>query len=41
VVGGGALCLLGTVALAATLPRFWRYDARHGASAHPDLIEAV
>ncbi len=41
VVGGGLLCVFGAVALAATLPRFWGYDARHGATAHPDLIEAV
>ena len=41
VVGGGLLCVAGAVALAASLPRFWGYDARHGATAHPDLIEAV
>jgi MFS family permease len=41
IVGGGLLCVVGAVALAATLPRFWGYDARHGATAHPDLIEAV
>jgi MFS family permease len=41
VVGGGVVCVVAAVALAATLPRFWRYDARHGATAHPDLIEAV
>jgi MFS family permease len=27
---GGALCVLGTVALAAALPRFLRYDGEHG-----------
>jgi MFS family permease len=43
IVGGGLICVLGTVALAAALPRFWHYDARHGAdtNVHPDLIEAV
>jgi MFS family permease len=41
VVGGGVMCVLGAVSLAAALPRFWGYDARHGADAHPDLIEAV
>jgi MFS family permease len=41
VVGGGVVCVVAAVALAAALPRFWRYDARHGATAHPDLIEAV
>jgi MFS family permease len=28
VVSGGLACVAGTVALALTLPRFWRYDAR-------------
>jgi MFS family permease len=41
VVAGGALCVVGSLALAAALPRLWSYDARHGATAHPDLIEAV
>jgi len=41
VVGGGVVCVVGTLALAASLPRFWRYDARHGAAAHPELIEAL
>jgi len=41
IVAGGVVCVVGAVALAATLPRFWGYDARHGADAHPDLIEAV
>jgi MFS family permease len=41
IVGGGVVCVAAAVALAAALPRFWRYDARHGATAHPDLIEAV
>jgi MFS family permease len=27
---GGALCVAGTVALAAALPRFWRYDGEDG-----------
>ena len=31
IVSGGVLCVLGTVALAAMLPRFWNYDAREGA----------
>ena len=30
VVAGGLLCIAGTVALAAALPRFVRYDGRHG-----------
>jgi MFS family permease len=30
VVSGGVLCVVGTVALAAALPRFLRYDGRHG-----------
>jgi hypothetical protein len=30
VVSGGVLCVIGTVALAAALPRFLRYDGRHG-----------
>jgi MFS family permease len=41
IVGGGLICVAGAIALAAALPRFWGYDARHGADAHPDLIEAV
>jgi MFS family permease len=41
VVGGGIVCVLGTIALAALLPRFLAYDSRHGAHAHPDLIEAM
>jgi MFS family permease len=41
VVAGGALCVVGSLALAAALPRLWSYDARHGATAHPDLIEAM
>ncbi len=28
VVSGGALCVVGVVAMAAVLPAFWRYDAR-------------
>jgi hypothetical protein len=31
IVAGGALCIVGTVALAAALPRFWKYDATEGA----------
>jgi MFS family permease len=41
VVAGGVLCVVGSAALAAALPRLWSYDARHGATAHPDLIEAM
>jgi hypothetical protein len=28
VVGGGVLCVLGSFALAAALPRLWGYDSR-------------
>ena len=31
IVAGGALCVVGTAALAAALPRFWKYDAIEGA----------
>jgi MFS family permease len=31
IVSGGVLCVLGTVALSAALPRFWNYDAVEGA----------
>jgi len=31
IVSGGALCVVGTVALAAGLPRYWKYDAVQGA----------
>jgi MFS family permease len=41
IVGGGVLCVVGTFALAAALPKFWRYDSRHGAGARPELIEAL
>jgi MFS family permease len=41
VVAGGILCVLGSIALAAALPRFRAYDARHGADAHPELIAAI
>ena len=41
VVAGGVMCVAGSLALAALLPRLWSYDARHGATARPeDLIEA-
>jgi MFS family permease len=33
IAAGGAVCLAGTVALSALLPRFWRYDARDRVSA--------
>jgi len=35
------LCVVGSLAIAAALPRLWSYDARHGASARPEIIEAV
>ena len=31
IVSGGVLCVVGTVALAAALPRFWNYDSTEGA----------
>jgi MFS family permease len=31
IVSGGVLCVVGTIALAAALPRFWKYDAVAGA----------
>jgi MFS family permease len=31
IVSGGVLCILGTAALVAALPRFWNYDAHQGA----------
>jgi MFS family permease len=41
VVAGGVMCVAGSLALAALLPRLWSYDARHGAAAPPEeLIEA-
>jgi hypothetical protein len=41
VVGGGLVCVVGTIALAPALPRFVAHDSRRGADAHPDLIEAI
>jgi MFS family permease len=41
VAAGGVLCVLGSLAVAAMLPRPWSYDARHGARAHPEIIEAM
>ena len=41
IVTGGVLCVVGSLAIAAALPRLWSYDARHGATAHPDIIEAA
>ena len=43
VVAGGVMCVIGSVAIAAALPKLWNYDSRHGADAdaHPGLIEAV
>jgi MFS family permease len=31
IVSGGVLCVVGTIVLAAALPRFWKYDAVAGA----------
>ena len=31
IVSGGVLCVVGTAALAAALPRFWNYDSVEGA----------
>jgi hypothetical protein len=33
IASGGAVCIAGTVALAALLPRFWRFDTRDRVSA--------
>jgi MFS family permease len=33
IAAGGAVCVAGTIALSALLPRFWRYDARERVSA--------
>ena len=42
VVSGGVICVLGTVALAAALPRFWRYDSRKVVTEEaPECEEAV
>jgi MFS family permease len=41
VAAGGVLCVAGSLVIAAMLPRLWSYDARHGASARPEIIEAV
>jgi MFS family permease len=30
ILSGGILCVVGTVALAVSLPKFWRYDGREG-----------
>jgi MFS family permease len=35
VVSGGVLCVVGSVALALALPRFWAYDARAAAEGPP------
>jgi MFS family permease len=35
VIGGGVLCVAGSIALAAMLPRFWAYDGRAGAATAP------
>ena len=41
-VSGGVICVLGTVALAAALPRFWRYDSRKVVTEEaPECEEAV
>ena len=36
VVSGGVLCVLGTVALSAVLPRFWNYRAESASAAHSE-----
>lgn len=42
VVSGGVICVLGTVALAAALPRFWHYDSRKVVTEEaPEREEAV
>jgi len=38
VVSGGILCVVGTAALSALLPKFWNYAARGKASAEPASI---
>ncbi|HEX6683839.1 MAG TPA: hypothetical protein VF062_13630, partial [Candidatus Limnocylindrales bacterium] len=40
VVWGGVLCVAGTVALAAALPKFLRYDGREGLK-HKEAEEAA
>ena len=37
IVSGGVLCLAGTVAIVALLPRFWRYDGAPDAAERPAL----
>ena len=41
IVSGGILCVVGTVVVAAALPRFWRYDARQAETEAPAREEAV
>jgi MFS family permease len=41
VVSGGVLCVLGSVALAFALPRFWAYDARSGPEGPPPPAHGV
>ena len=41
VVSGGVACVAGTVALAAALPRFWRYDSRTFSAGHPASVPKV
>jgi MFS family permease len=41
VVSGGALCVLGSVALALALPRFWAYDARSAPEGPPPPAHGV
>ena len=40
IVSGGVLCIVGTVLLAATLPTFLRYDARH-TTASPRVVADI
>jgi hypothetical protein len=41
VVSGGVLCVLGSVALAVALPRFWAYDARAAPDGPPPPAHGV
>ena len=41
IVSGGVLCVVGTAVLAATLPRFWNYDAIEGARLRDELGDST